>query len=243
MKDDVETSIQEAIAREPRLAGECRSLSIELHPDVLVLDGIVETIAAKRRLVLLATKSGGGLGVLDRVRVEAATEREDAEIAASFLDALAQEPIFTGYRALSLRDDALDIPENEADEDSTADELVIGVAVNGGTVRLVGRVGSLTHRRFAEVLSWWIAGTVDVDNHLYVVQSEEDSDAEITDAVRMALQKDPWLDATNLEVCTRGREVHLAGVLPSSEQRDMAECDAWYVRGVHGVINDIEVEP
>lgn len=239
MGNQIEHSIRTAIAHRPRLTAECRSLAIELHPDVLVLDGKVETIAAKRQLVLLAARNGGGLGVLDRVRVEAATAREDAEIAIDLLDALAQESILKDYRIQILPGDA----EPTSVAPTSDDTSTIGVTVREGTARLEGTVAMLLHRRLAEVLCWWIPGTTNVDNHLYVMPSAPDSDQEITDAIRTALDKDPWLDASLLRVSTHDREVKLAGALPNNAQCQRAESDAWYVRGVHGVMNKIEIEP
>lgn len=235
--DDIEQAIRLAIEEQPRLTTECRSVSIELHPDVLVLDGLVETIAAKRRLALLAAQNGGGLGVLDRVGVQTATVREDAEIAIDLVDALKHEPIFQDYRVLALPADVTSLPEHIAPIGNST----IGVAVGAGTARLLGIVASLFHRRIAEVLCWWIPGVTDVNNHLYVMPSETDSDQEITNAVRIALHKDPWLNAPRLDVSTRSREVKLAGTLPDAAQRRRAECDAWYVRGVHEVVNKIEI--
>ena len=237
LTDDIEQAIRLAIEDQPRLTTECRSVSIELHPDVLVLDGLVETIAAKRRLAFLAARNGGGLGVLDRVGVQTATLREDAEIVIDLIEALQYEPIFQEYRVLALPADAMSLPDHIAPTENST----IGVAVGAGTARLLGIVASLFHRRIAEVLCWWIPGVTDVNNHLYVMPSETDSDQEITNAVRVALHKDPWLNAPNVTVCTRAREVSLAGTLPDAVQRHRAECDAWYVRGVHEVVNNIEI--
>jgi len=238
MTNDIEHAIRVAIEEQPRLTTECRSVSIELHPDVLVLDGLVATIAAKRRLALLAAQNGGGLGVLDRVGVQTATQREDAEVAIDLIEALDHEPIFQNYRVLALPADAMSLPDHMASiENST-----IGVAVNAGTARLLGIVASLFHRRISEVLCWWIPGVTDVNNHLYVMPSETDSDQEISNAVRIALDKDPWLNAPNVKVSTHAREVNLAGTLADAAQRHRAECDAWYVRGVHEVVNNIEID-
>ena len=237
LTDDVEQAIRLAIEDQPQLTTECRSVFIELHPDVLVLDGLVETIAAKRRLALLAAQNGGGLGVLDRVGVQTTTMREDAEIAIDLIEALKHEPIFQDYRVLALPADAMSLPDHIAPSENST----IGVATGAGTARLLGIVASLFHRRIAEVLCWWIPGITDVNNHLYVMPSETDSDEAITNAVRIALHKDPWLNAPNLDVSTYAREVKLAGTLPDAVQRHRAECDAWYVRGVHEVVNNIEI--
>ena len=102
---------------------------------------------------------------------------------------------------------------------------------------------SLSHRRLAEVLAWWTTGVVGVNNQLRVTPAEEDNDDEITDALRMVLEKDPWLDAGQIWAHTHGGTVVLDGLLPSNEQKHMAECDAWYINGVTKVKNRIEVRP
>jgi osmotically-inducible protein OsmY len=70
---------------------------------------------------------------------------------------------------------------------------------------------------------------------------EDDSDDEIADAVRLVLEKDPFVDATQIRVGVRRSVVTLAGLVPSEPEREMAEFDAWYVFGVDGVQNRIEV--
>ena len=60
--------------------------------------------------------------------------------------------------------------------------------------------------------------------------------------MRIALEKDPFVDAEQVRVGVRHRTVRLTGVLPR-EARDAAEWDAWYVFGVDDVINEIEARP
>jgi osmotically-inducible protein OsmY len=63
---------------------------------------------------------------------------------------------------------------------------------------------------------------------------------QIEEAVRIALDKDPLFDASQIRVGVRGRTVRLTGWVPSAAARDAAEWDAWYVFGVDDVINEIE---
>jgi len=71
---------------------------------------------------------------------------------------------------------------------------------------------------------------------------EEDNFDLIAEGVRLALEKDPFIEAGQIRVGVRDTVVTLAGILPSEAQRHMAECDAWYVFGVDKVVNNIEVE-
>jgi osmotically-inducible protein OsmY len=60
------------------------------------------------------------------------------------------------------------------------------------------------------------------------------------EAVRIALEKDPFVNADQVRVGVRNRTVRLTGTLPR-DGREAAESDAWYVFGVDDVINDIEI--
>ena len=91
------------------------------------------------------------------------------------------------------------------------------------------------------MLAWWIPGVRDVVNGLEVVPGEEDDDSEITDAVRLALEMDPLVDADEVAVSTRQAVVTLRGVVRSDVQRRAAERDAWCVFGVDGVRSELRV--
>ena len=95
---------------------------------------------------------------------------------------------------------------------------------------------------YAGVLAWWIPGTRDVVNGLEEVPAQEDNDDELTDAVRLALEKDPFVDATRIRVTTKEWVVTMDGLVPNETMKQMAERDAWYVLGVSEVINRIQAE-
>jgi len=87
-----------------------------------------------------------------------------------------------------------------------------------------------------------VPGSRDVVNGIAVDPPEEDSPDLIEEAVRVALDKDPFVDAEQVRAGVRNRTVRLTGVLPR-DARDAAEWDAWYVFGVDDVINEIKVSP
>jgi osmotically-inducible protein OsmY len=117
----------------------------------------------------------------------------------------------------------------------------VTIIVEDGVVTLDGELPSRAHKRLAGVLAWWVPGSRDVVDGLGVTPYEKDNDEEISDAVRMALEKDPFVDASQVRVVTGGGVVGLTGFVSSEAERDMAENDAWYVFGVGDVINGIEV--
>ena len=70
---------------------------------------------------------------------------------------------------------------------------------------------------------------------------EEDGPIAIEEAVKLALEKDPFVDADQIRVGVRGAIVRLTGLDKSEGMRETAEADAWYVFGVDDVVNQIEV--
>ena len=118
----------------------------------------------------------------------------------------------------------------------------IDVMVNDGVVTLDGQVSSLSHKRLAGVLAWWVPGSRDVVNGLEVVPVQEDSDDEIAEAVKLVLEKDPLINAYRIRVTVRADVVTLEGLVVNNAESEMAEMDAWYVSGVDRVVNRLEHE-
>lgn len=117
----------------------------------------------------------------------------------------------------------------------------IEIQVADGIVTLDGRVSGLDEKRLAGVLAWWVPGSRDVINGIAVDRPEEDSADAVAEAVRLVLEKDPFVDAGQIRVGVRSRSIRLEGLVPSAAERDMAEHDCWYLFGVDNVDNRIEV--
>jgi osmotically-inducible protein OsmY len=106
---------------------------------------------------------------------------------------------------------------------------------------LDGEVPSLSHKRLAGVLAWWVPGSRDVINGLGVEPPEDDNDDEILDALRIVLEKDPLVDATEVgATCTNG-VITLRGLADNDRQKHLIELDAWYLFGVDKVVNELEI--
>jgi osmotically-inducible protein OsmY len=99
----------------------------------------------------------------------------------------------------------------------------------------------LTARRLAEVLAWWTPGASRVRNRIQVEPPEEETDDELIDAIRIVLEKEPSLDASQVRVEARDGIVTLEGAVPAEASRAIAGLDCWYVPGVHAVDNRIRV--
>lgn len=100
---------------------------------------------------------------------------------------------------------------------------------------------SLAAKRLAGVIAWWVPGSRDVINGIAVDPPEEDAPIAIEEAVRIALDKDPFVDAGQVRIGVRHRTVRLTGAVHSQEARDAAEWDAWSVFGVDDVVNELKV--
>lgn len=193
------------------------AINISLSGRLVVLSGKVGSIADKRRACNAALKVKGVEGVQDDLVVTAIPARTDKQIARHVIDALEQDPWI--------------------------DHTKIKVTVKGGVVRLEGEAESLLRKRLIGVTAWWIPGVRNVINDLQVLYPEEDSDDQIVDACETVLEKDPFVDSTEVLVRVRDGVVTLIGSVCSEGEREIAESDCWYVLGVRDVINKLTVVP
>jgi osmotically-inducible protein OsmY len=193
------------------------------YQDTLRLEGEVANIIVKRKARRIALQVSGLTDIEDHLHLRPGERRSGKALQDATIDALAQEPAFRDIRVYA---------EHRASADN---EQWINASAEACIVRLDGQVGSLSHRRLAEVIAWWVPGSCDVHNHLRVRPAEQDNDGEISDAIRLVLEKDPLLHAENIKADTRDRVVTLEGYVHSPEQGRMAVYDCWYVPGVHDV--------
>lgn len=212
-------------------------IDISLENHTLTLEGEVRDIRVKKLLLERAGAHPAVASIVDRLRVAAAQPMGDGAIRDRVRNALLGEPAL-GETILreTVKGETTMVREPPGRHRGEID-----VAVDEGVVTLTGTAPSLAHKRLVGVLAWWVPGTRDVVNGLEVVPPEHDSDEEITDSVRIVLEKDPFVDASQLRVTTRERVVDLRGVVPEEAEREMAELDAWYVFGVDRVVNHVEV--
>jgi osmotically-inducible protein OsmY len=203
------------------------------------IQGEVETVAVKRlALERLAATQGVG-GIVDRLRVKPAMAMSDDGILDHLRKAYYDEPSFRQLSLKECKDRTVKLVRNAVD-DARGE---IEIEVKQGVVILNGRVPGLASKRLAGVIAWWVPGSRDVINGIAVEPPEEDTPDEIEEAVRIALDKDPFVDESQVRVGVHHRTVRLTGLVRSREARDAAEWDAWYVFGVDDVINDLEVVP
>ena len=226
---DMAAALLAAFAKDPDINLHESPIHVTYH-DSLRLEGEVANIIIKRKARRIAIQISGLSDIEDHILLRPGERRVGKALQDAVVDALSQEPAFR------------DIPVHPSPASETTGRAWMGVGVQGCVVRLEGQVGSLSHRRLAEVISWWVPGSCDVHNHMRVRPAEKDNDDEISDAVRMVLEKDPLLHAETIGVHTRDRIVILDGTVHSAEQKRMALYDCWYVPGVHDVRDRLQIQ-
>lgn len=216
-KEDIIGRVRAGLAKYTHIDLVNNPISFSFEKDALVMEGMVERVSTKRKAVIIAREIMGGIKgrVIDRLRVKPVSRMGDLEIADHLQDILDQEYALEG--------------------------LPIGIRVGEGIVYLDGEVRSLAHKRLAEVLAWWVPGITDVMNNLNVVPPEKDSDDEITETVKVVLERDQLVKNSNIRVTTKNSVVTLDGLVKSSAAVGAAEDDVWYVPGVNNVVNRLEV--
>lgn len=234
----VEEAVRASLGDEPRLDDSSRAIriSFEEGTGALVMEGEVSDIAAKKLALERAAAHPEVLGIVDRLHTRPAVVQDDATVRELVLHAFIQEPAFADlalFERLDGRLDPVHVPDGARGR--------IEVDVSDGVVTLDGSVPGLDRKRLAGVLAWWVPGSRDVVDGIGVDPPEEDDDGAIADAVRLVLEKDPFLDAVRVGINVRDAVVTLTGSLATEWQRNMAEFDAWYIFAVDRVVNLIEV--
>jgi len=214
-KQDPIKLIKAALTESCRIDHVKTPVDVSMDGDCLIIEGMVERVSQKKKIMLAAMSLNNVTGVVDRLLVRPASRMTDAEIRdhvhASFID----EPVLK--------------------------ETEIRIEVERGIVDIEGKVGSLSHKRMAGALAWWVPGVTDVINSLEVVPPEEDNADEITDALRLIFEKDRLVDASAITISVSGWTVTLDGTAPGEAEREAAEDDAWCVWGVNDVISRITI--
>lgn len=241
-REKVIVQVRAALERELPVDLRHYPLKFDLDADgALIIEGETKNIGAKKLVLELSAAVSGIAGIIDRLRVVPAQRMGDGQIRDHVRDALLEEPVFANC-GLSVRLDTIWQTVREPYIAPTAPHPSIQVSVAEGVVTLDGQVGSLSHKCLAGALAWWVPGTRNVVNGLEVAPAQEEGDAEITEAVRLVLEKDPLVNAINIRVTTKNSVVTLDGVATSESEKEMAEMDAWCGFGVDRVINRLQLK-
>lgn len=239
-KEQVIKEVRAALERETRINVHSNPIEVDYEDSTgaLTVSGEVEDVRSKKLGLELAAAVYGVSGIVDRIRVRAPEAMEDDALAELVFNAMVQEPAFSDFtiRVRGGNGDIRRFQTTPREENGTID-----IEVRGGVVTLNGKVESYSHKALAGVLAWWKRGTRDVVNGLDVAHPTEDPRGEMADALRLVLEKDYFVNASQIKIVCHDSTVELEGVVPKPAEREMAESDAWCLFGVDRVINRLEV--
>lgn len=212
-------------------------LTITVHPNFVSLDGLVNDIRAKRVAAnCVQDLLDEEFFIDDRVRIRTYSV-SDRDLLEAATRALLEEPLFADCEIYA-GTAAANVPMRELAQRQAG---FIVVAVGDGDITLSGEVASLTQRRVAEALLWWIQGCRRVENLLAVMQVDADFDEGLTSAVTTALDRHPLVDTELTRIAVSAGLVELFDHVASDEQREFVEAVVWSVPDVWDVYNRIDV--
>lgn len=231
---DIKAQLDANLEHDVRVNHQLNDIEVRIDGDDVILAGEVATIAAKKLARRTVAGLSGVTGVIDRLHVQPGQVMADGEIADHLQRALMGDSVF-GYIEVHRAS------ESRGGATVGSGQPFIEFAVEDGVVTLDGEVPSLTHKRLAGVFAWWVPGSRDVVDRIAVDPPEEDRDSEILDALRIVLEKDPFLDAMQIRGSCENGQITLHGAVGSEEQKRLAESDAWALLAVDDVVNELEV--
>lgn len=120
---------------------------------------------------------------------------------------------------------------------SRVDEKEIRVQVRDAVVTLTGEVDSAIEKRTARELAQEIEGVKLVSDELTVKNFRRVPDDQLAESVRIALQRDAFVDEKEVEVYASNGEIRLDGSVPDYHMRKAAGDVAWWTDGVTNVEN------
>jgi osmotically-inducible protein OsmY len=209
--------------------------------DVLTVTGEVPDIASKKRLLQLTQIHSEGTRLVDQLRVTANPPVGDGELRTHICERLAHAVEFRNCVICARVKGRLEVLRGTMDQAGNDGNGVVEVTVEDGVVTLTGQVASLSHRRLASVIAWWVGGCRDVVNLLELVPAEVDGDDEISDALHLVLEADPCVRAEQITINVENHRITLAGWVATEAERRQAERDAWCLDAIDGVVNRIQV--
>lgn len=118
---------------------------------------------------------------------------------------------------------------------------MVKISVIEGAVILEGHVPRPAHKHLVEAIGWWLRGCRNVENYLEVIPAAEETDAELTDALRLVLEKDRLIENDQIRADIQDQAITLKGFVATEEEKAMVEADAWCLSGVKEVLNQTEV--
>ena len=242
--DTVLTQARAALSQVPYQGRQLQpAIQLRMSDGALILEGEVGSIVEKTRAAAHVRRVNGVTAVIDHLRVaDGAVPVGDGALRDAVCERLLNAIDFRNCRICARVKGQVERVREAVGAEPDDQSGWIEVAASDGVVTLRGSVISLSHMRLAGVLAWWSGGCRCVINEIVVAPAETDRDEEISEALQLVLETDPFVDASCIRVRTEARVVTLEGYVSSEGTRKQAERDAWYVQGVEDVINRIVLQ-
>lgn len=234
-EEEVVGAIRAALERERRVNMHDHPIELSFADGVVTISGEVGGIRAKKTALNLAAKPSPVKGLVDRLRVEPSEPMEDGAIRDHVCNALISEPAFKSYSVRVMVKQEMEVVR------SVDENRFFEVEVNDGVVILNGAAESISHKRLAGVLAWWVPGSRDVVNGIDLFSNSEEQDEELVDLIRIVLEKDPLVYASQISIRSIDGTVTMEGAVATPNARRAAESDVWYVLGVNDVVNHLVI--
>jgi len=204
---ELSASVSEELHWDPKL--DSGTVAVSADGGVVTLRGTVGSFHEKRMAKKAAQRVDGVLEVKNRLNVRLMTgqTREDAEIRADVLRAL----------ALDAR-----VPDT------------VDARVSYGNVTLTGSATWQFERDAAEHVAGRVSGVLGVLDEIALIGRTPDPQ-DVKRSIRRAYERHAKLDANNLTVETRNGTVMVEGTVRSWQEHDEAIAAAWAAPGVRDV--------
>ena len=222
--EEITTQIRELLDWDIRVHSSL--VEIRTEDRVVHLAGTVGSAAEKAQVVSTANQAGARRvdardlfvaywALSPELRRSKYANRTDQDIAAAVLDTFRFDPRVLSYQPV--------------------------VTVHHGIVTLSGAVSNLRAKQDAERDARDVVGVWDVQNLLKVRTSRFIPDANISQTIKDALARDPYVGFFDFSVSVRNGRAHLYGQVSSHFERDQAGSVAGGVNGVADLDNWVSV--
>lgn len=229
--------IHATLVHDTRINLHASQLELTAHGQTIVLEGTMEDIISKRIAANTAMQLAGENHVEDRLRIRTSPISSRA-LRDKIEKAFDHETIF---RDCDIVMSAEGSNKQLRSKGVQPGQGAIEITIEDGVVTLTGQVISPSHRRLAEVMLWWIDGVQRVDNLLDIVPPRQDNDEELSEVVRLVLEKDTFVDHSQIGSSVNAGVVELTGQVVNEGQRTTVLRDVWAIPGVRDVHNHIGI--
>lgn len=189
-------------------------IDVSTHDGIVTLEGTIHNLLAKEKATEIAGHIEAVRSVVNRIDVRP-VERDDADIRADLVSALAM--------------------------DTVADRYAITVRVDDGVVSLSGNVPEHAVKELCAEIAKGVRGVKGVENQITVDYIVERTDADIERLVERLLESDVRIDSGLVNVDVDDSRVILSGTVGSAAERSAAISTAWVLGTRQVDAEDLEV--